>query len=75
MIFHVYQADDGKWHWRLETADEAIVARSARAYLRKEDCRAAIQLVKAARMAQVREHDPMWQSSTPGDGHARGPMN
>ena len=56
MIFHLFEDADGNWRWRLVTADESVLAECSVAYPRKEDCRAAIQLVKASRMAQVHEH-------------------
>lgn len=59
MIFYVFQDADGNWRWQLMTTDERLLAECATTYTRKEDCRAAIQLVKASRMAQVHERKPL----------------
>ena len=55
MMFYIYRDDDRHWRWRLVTADNQVLADCAASYSRKEDCRAAIQLVKGCRMARVHE--------------------
>ena len=55
MMFYVYRDDEGNWRWRLVTAGDEVLAECATPYLRKEDCRAAIQRVKDCRVARV--HD------------------
>ena len=53
MMFILYQDAHRRWLWRLETAHGRILAYGARAFKRKEDCRADIQLVKNCREARV----------------------
>jgi uncharacterized protein YegP (UPF0339 family) len=55
MMFYLYRNDEGHWCWRLETAGKQVLAECATSYARKDDCRAAIQLVKDCRRAQVHE--------------------
>lgn len=55
MMFYIYRDDDGNWRWRLATAMGQALADSPTSYLRKEDCRAVIQLVMNSRIARVHE--------------------
>jgi uncharacterized protein YegP (UPF0339 family) len=54
-MFYMYRDDEGNWRWRLVTASNQVLADCATSYARKDDCRAAIQLVKDCRMARVHE--------------------
>ncbi len=55
MMFYIYRDEDGYWRWRLATARNQVLAESPRAYHRKDDCRAIIQLVRNCGIAQVHE--------------------
>lgn len=55
MMFYLYRDDEGNWRWRLATASGQALAESPTSYLRKEDCRAVIQLVMNSRIARVHE--------------------
>ena len=55
MMFYMYRDDEGNWRWRLVTAGKQVLADCATSYARKEDCRAAIQLVRDCRLARVHE--------------------
>ena len=55
MMFYVYRDEDGHWRWRLMTASKQVLAECPRAYHQKDDCRAAIQLVKNCGVARVHE--------------------
>lgn len=58
MMFHMYRDKDGRWGWWLVTAGGKILAECPSPYPHKEDCRAAIQLIKDCRMARVHEVPP-----------------
>lgn len=53
MMFYMFRDNNGHWRWRLLTARHEVLADCAFAYPRKEDCRAAIQLVKNCQIARV----------------------
>lgn len=52
--FEVFRYQDELWYWRLFSATHDLVAESAQGYEKKEDCLAAIALVKST------TNDPIW---------------
>ena len=54
MAYHIRKALDG-WRWRLRAANNKIIAESGEAYVNKQDCLAAIQLVKNSAGAPIYE--------------------
>ncbi len=58
MMFQMYRDKDGAWCWWLVTAGGQILAECPFPYRHKDDCRAAIQLIKDCRMARVHEIPP-----------------
>lgn len=44
-----------QWRWRLRAANNRIITESGEAYHSREDCFAAVALVKGAAQAQVRD--------------------
>lgn len=54
MKYTVYKDTQGSWRWRLQAANNEIIA-SGEAYSNKADCLAAIKLVKSSTNAPVFE--------------------
>lgn len=52
MHFRVYQDGDGYWRWRLRGGNNEIIA-SGEAYVRKDSCLNAVELVKSSWNAPV----------------------
>jgi uncharacterized protein YegP (UPF0339 family) len=55
MAYYVYKDNAGYWRWRLLAANNHIVADSSEGYFNKQDCLAAIKLVKSSNSAPVYE--------------------
>ena len=55
MTFHVYKDVQGYWRWRLLAANNKNIANSGEGYNNKQDCLAAIALVKQSASAPVKE--------------------
>ncbi|WP_010582116.1 YegP family protein [Schlesneria paludicola] len=55
MMFYVYRDENRHWRWRLMTVSKQVLAESPKAYHQKDDCRAAIQLMKNCGVARVHE--------------------
>lgn len=55
MAYYVYKDTVGQWRWRLQAANNRIIANSGEGYVNKQDCLAAIQLVKSSNAAPVYE--------------------
>jgi len=55
MVYYIYKDAGGQWRWYLEAANNRKIANSGEGYHNKDDCLAAIQLVKSSSAAPVRE--------------------
>ncbi len=55
MAYHMYKDAQGLWRWRLLAGNTRIIANSGENYHNKQDCRAAIDLVKGSGDAPVYE--------------------
>lgn len=53
MRFELYRDSAGGWRWRLRTQSGNVVADSAEAYVRREDCEHGIALVKGSAEAAI----------------------
>mgnify|MGYP001148487337 CR=1 FL=1 len=53
MAYHVYQDAGQQWRWYLQAANGKKIANSGEGYWNKQDCLAAIALVKASTHAPV----------------------
>lgn len=51
----VYEDSAGEWRWQLLAANKRIIADSGEGYRNKQDCLHAIELVKDAKDAPVKE--------------------
>jgi len=57
MAYYVFKDSADEWRWRLRAANQQIIAVSGEGYRSKQDCLAAIQLVKGSTNAPVYEHN------------------
>lgn len=55
MTYSVYKDAGGQWRWRLVAANNRIIADSGESYHNKQDCLAAIELIKNSKDAPVSE--------------------
>jgi uncharacterized protein YegP (UPF0339 family) len=55
MTYSVYKDAKGEWRWRLVAANNRIIADSGESYRNKQDCLAAIELIKNSKDAPVSE--------------------
>lgn len=55
MIYHLYRDAANQWRWRLQASNWRIIADSAEAYRNRDDCIAAINLVKGSASAPVKD--------------------
>jgi uncharacterized protein len=55
MTYWIYKDMAGGWRWRLVAANGRTIADSGESYYNKQDCLAAIQLVKSSVSAPVKE--------------------
>lgn len=53
MKYSVYVDPNGHYRWRLQAANNRIIANSGEGYYNRSDCEAAIALVKASGSAPV----------------------
>ncbi len=53
MAYHVYRDHRGQWRWRLTAGNHRIIADSGEGYYNRQDCLAAIQLVKRSAATPV----------------------
>lgn len=53
MAYYVFKDRQGYWRWHLKAANSRIIADSGESYINKQDCLAAIQLVKGSGAAPV----------------------
>ncbi|MGU3359276.1 YegP family protein [Methylobacterium sp. M6A4_1b] len=51
MRFELFRDSAGGWRWRLRSQNGNVVADSAEAYVRREDCEHGIALVKGSATA------------------------
>ncbi|KQP31660.1 hypothetical protein ASF49_09455 [Methylobacterium sp. Leaf104] len=51
MRFELFRDSAGGWRWRLRSQNGNVVADSAEAYVRREDCEHGISLVKGSATA------------------------
>jgi uncharacterized protein YegP (UPF0339 family) len=54
MNYEYYQDSKREWRWRLRADNNRTVADSAEGYRNKDDCLAAIELVKSSKSATVK---------------------
>lgn len=54
MFYQVYQDTQGYWRWYLQAANGKKIANSGEGYVNKQDCLAAIVLVKGSASAPIR---------------------
>jgi uncharacterized protein YegP (UPF0339 family) len=55
MRYEMYKDKQSLWRWRLKAANGRTIADSGESYYNKQDCRAAIDLVKSSQNAPVIE--------------------
>lgn len=55
MVYLVYRDRAGQWRWNLTAANGRKLADSGESYFNKQDCLAAVNLVKGSSQAPVRE--------------------
>ena len=55
MIYYIYQDRQGHWRWNLQAANNRKIADSGEGYYNRQDCIAAIGLVKSSGSAPVKE--------------------
>lgn len=55
MTYYIRRDAIGQWRWRLRAANHRIVAESGEAYRNRDDCIAAIALVKGSTTSPIRE--------------------
>jgi len=55
MTYWIYKDVNGHWRWYLMTANNRKIANSGEGYYNKQDCLAAIGLVKGSSSAPVYE--------------------
>jgi len=55
MHYTIYGDISGQWRWNLKSSNGRIIADSAESYRNKQDCLAAIRLVKGSSSAPVYE--------------------
>ncbi len=55
MYYTIYKDTANQWRWQLVAANYKIIAVSSESYWNKQDCMAAIDLVKASGNAPVYE--------------------
>lgn len=55
MRYVMYKDNAGQWRWFLMSANNKKLADSGESYWNKQDCRAAIDLVKGSSAAPVQE--------------------
>jgi uncharacterized protein len=55
MSYWMFKDVNGHWRWHLTAANNRIIANSGESYLNKQDCRAAIDLVKGSKDTPVQE--------------------
>ncbi|MBN2130923.1 MAG: DUF1508 domain-containing protein [Sedimentisphaerales bacterium] len=53
MYYTVYRDTQNHWRWRLQAANNEVIADSGEGYYNKQDCLNAIQLVKSSVNAPV----------------------
>jgi uncharacterized protein len=54
MTYEYYQDTKKEWRWRLRADNNKTIADSAESYHNKNDCLAAIDLVKSSKSATVK---------------------
>ena len=54
MTYEYYLDTRREWRWRLRADNNKTIADSAESYQNKNDCRAAIELVKSSKAAAVK---------------------
>lgn len=55
MAYTIYKGSQGYWRWRLQAANNRIIADSGEGYANKQDCLDGIELVKSSGNAPVYE--------------------
>lgn len=55
MTYWIYKDAQNQWRWTLEAANNRKIANSGEGYYNKQDCLAAIQLVKGSAAAPIKE--------------------
>lgn len=55
MTYYIYKDTNGHFRWRLQAANNRIIANSGEGYYNKQDCLDAINLVKGSASAPVKE--------------------
>jgi len=55
MFYYLYKDVSSQWRWRLQAANNKIIASSGEGYYNKADCKHAIALVKGSNLAPVYE--------------------
>ncbi len=55
MEYQVFKDGEGLWRWRLLAANKRTIADSGEGYHNKQDCLAAIALIKDSESAPIRE--------------------
>lgn len=55
MAYYIYKDVSGQWRWYLSAANNRKIANSGEGYHNKQDCLAAITLVKGSAAAPIYE--------------------
>jgi uncharacterized protein YegP (UPF0339 family) len=55
VAYYIYKDNQNLWRWRLRAANNRTIADSGESYYNKQDCLAAINLVKSSGNAPVYE--------------------
>ncbi|MEH6751744.1 MAG: DUF1508 domain-containing protein [Paracoccaceae bacterium] len=55
MFYTLYRDANGYWRWRLQAANNRIIANAGEGYHNQSDCLSALNLVKASYSAPVRQ--------------------
>ena len=55
MTYYMYKDASNQWRWRLEAANNKIIASSGEGYHNKADCKHGIELVQGSAKAPIRE--------------------
>ena len=55
MEYIMYKDNNQQWRWRLQAANNKIIANSGEGYYNENDCLSAINLVKGSANAPVRK--------------------
>ena len=53
MYYTIYKDNASQWRWRLQASNHKVIADSGESYFNRQDCPAAIDLVKSSYGAPI----------------------